>query len=119
MTAQTGARVAQKMKISGFSPVDRNLLSASSKDQSLTDTYKCRRAGPLQFVLGFEDQGARLRLSVVGPDDYRAEKTGAKTFSIEVADAAVGRWQYTITPSEVPYRNFPFTLTVGQKQDSR
>ena len=99
----------------GFSPVERNLLSASGGEQSRTGVYDCRSARSLQFVLGFEDGGARLRLTVVGPDGTRLEKEGGATFTIDAPAAAAGQWHYTVTPLAVPYANFPFSLTVGEK----
>ena len=45
----------------------------------------------------------------------RLEKEGTSTFTIEVPEAAAGKWHYTVTPVEVPYPNFPFSLTVGEK----
>ncbi len=100
----------------GFSPVEGNLLSASAGDQSIAETYEAKQSGDLQFVLAFEDRGAELQLVVTGPDGRRLEKTGTSTFSIRAAEAPAGSWQYTITPLEVPYRNFPCSLTVGQKE---
>jgi hypothetical protein len=116
VTAREDADVRRTMVRGGFSPVEGNLLSASAGDQSVTQTYQAATAGDLQFVLGFADRGARLRLSVTGPDGRALEKTGTSTFVIDVPDAPAGQWRYTITPLEVPYRNFPFSLTVGQKQ---
>ena len=63
VNAQLDASVERTMVRGGFSPVERNLLSASSTEQSLTETYECRGGKSLQFVLGFEDRGARLRLT--------------------------------------------------------
>jgi hypothetical protein len=68
----------------------------------------------LQFVLGFQDQGARLKLIVVGPDGKSVEKEGTTTLSVDVP-AATGDWKYTVTALKVPSENFPFTVTVGQK----
>ena len=68
----------------------------------------------LRFVLGFQDQGARLKLTVIGPDGRKYEQSGSQTVTIDVADAAAGSWEYTITPLEVPFHNFPFTLTIGE-----
>lgn len=116
VTAQTDAMVKRKMFRGGFSPVDRNLLSASAGDRSATETYDCRGGRDLQFVLGFAEQGAELRLTVVGPTGRRVEKTGRRTFTIDVDGAERGQWKYTVTPLEVPYENFPFTLTVGEKR---
>ena len=113
------ANVQQNMIRGGFSPVERNLLSASGSRQAITGTYECRGARSLQFVLGFEDRGARLRLSVVRPDGAAAEKTGTSNFTIDVPEAAAGKWQYTVTPVEVPYPNFPFSFTVGEEVSRR
>ena len=116
VTAQTDARIKRTMLKGGFSPVERNLLSASADDRSVTQTYDCSGVRHLQFVLGFENRGARLRLSVVGPDARRFQKTGTSTFTVDVSDAAAGAWKYTVTPLDVPYENFPFTLTIGEKE---
>jgi len=116
VTARVEANVRRTMVRGGFSPKERDLLSTSSGGEPVTETYECREGGDLQFVLGFEDQGAQLRLRVSGPDGTPHEETGTKTFRIDVAGAAPGSWQYTITPLEVPYRNFPFTLTIGEKR---
>jgi len=114
--AQVEADVRRTMVHNGFSPKERDLLSTWSGGEPVTETYECREGGDLQFVLGFEDQGARLRLTVTGPDGTPHEETGTKTFRIDVPDASPGQWQYTITPLEVPYRNFPFPLTIGKKR---
>ena len=67
VTAQTETKVKRTMVRGGFSPVDRNLLSASPRDQSVTRAYDNPGECDLQFVLGFKP-GAKLQLSVVGPD---------------------------------------------------
>ena len=115
VTAREQGRIKQTMVRGGFSPRERNLLSASSASKPVRMTHLCRRRGSLQFVLGFEDQGAELRLTVVGPGGEPFEKQGTKTFTIEIDDAQPGAWQYSITPIKVPYENFPYTLTVGEK----
>ena len=122
VTAQTDAKVKRTMVRGGFSPVERNLLSASAKQQSATQTFNCPGKRHLQFVLGFENRGAELRMSVIGPvcprqiDGGKLVKTGNSTFTIDVPKATAGEWKYTITPLKVPYENFPFTLTVGEKE---
>jgi len=116
VTAELDSKVKRTMVRGGFSPVDRNLLSASPKDQSITQTYQCEGGRSLKFVLGFQQRGARLRLTVIGPDGSRQQDSGTSTFTIDVARAAAGQWKYTVTPLSVPYENFPFTLTVGEKQ---
>jgi len=116
VTAREDARIKRTMVRGGLSPKERSLLSVSSGGEPVTQSYRCQDRGRLQFVLGFEDQGARLSLTLTGPDGRRYEKHGARTFTIEVPDAAPGEWQYTVTPLEVPYRNFPFTLTIGEER---
>lgn len=116
VTAREERKIRQTMVRGGFSPTERNLLSASSKSQPVRETYECQKRGPLQFVLGFADQGAQIRLTVISPQGDKTEKTGTKTLTIDIADAAEGIWQYKITPIKIPYENFPFTLTIGQKQ---
>lgn len=116
VTAREEANVRRTMVRGGFSPKERNLLSASAGSQPVTQEYECGRPGPLQFVLGFEQPGARLRLSVVGPGGVRHEQEGASTFRIDIPDAQPGMWRYTITPLEVPFANYPFTLTIGEKR---
>jgi len=116
MTARTDANIKRTMVRGGFSPVDRNLLSVSQKDRSVTQTYVCPGGRDLQFIMGFAPHGAEMKLEISGPGGYRDEKTGTSTFKIEIPDAADGQWEYTVTPLKVPYENFPFTLTVGEKR---
>jgi len=116
VTAETDARVGRTLVRSGFSPVDRSLFSASPENPSLTQVYDCQGGKTLQFVLGFEDRGAELELTVEGPGGRRFEKSGTSTFTIEVPAAAKGPWRYTVRPIKVPYENFPFTLTIGAKR---
>ncbi len=115
VTAREQRRIKRTMVRGGFSPAERNLLSASSASRPVRMTYRCEQIGSLQFVLGFEAQGAELRLRVVGPGGEQFEKQGTKTFTIEIDDARRGPWQYSITPIKIPYENFPYTLTVGEK----
>jgi hypothetical protein len=116
VTAETDARVRRTLVRSGFSPVDRSLFSASPENPSLTQVYECEGGQTLQFVLGFEGRGAELELTVEGPDGSRFQESGTTTFRIEVPDVAKGEWRYTVRPVEVPYENFPFTLTIGEKR---
>jgi len=115
VTAREQTDVRQVMIQGGFSPQQRNLLSLSAVEEPVSDSYEHAARGPLQFVLGFANRGAELKLAVVSPDGERYEKRGTATYSIDVEDAAPGRWQVLITPIVVPYRNFPFTLTIGDK----
>lgn len=115
VTAGTDAKVRSTMISGGFSPVERSLLAASPEDQSVTQSYDNPQECHLQFVLGFAARGAELRLEVTGPGSGRMTRAGTSTFTVDVPRAAKGQWQCTITPTKVPYENFPFTLTVGEK----
>lgn len=115
VTARESARVDRMMVSGGFSPQKSNLLSASSQGGAVNRTYVSRKSGPLRFVLGFAAQGARLRLEVVGPGGRTFRKEGNSTMSLEVPDAPAGEWAYTVTPLEIPYPNYPFTLTIGER----
>lgn len=116
MTAGVESRVRRTMVEGGFSPAKQNLFSASTEgNQSATSVYRCQQAGHLKFVLGFEGQGAELKLSVTGPDGKQLEKRGTSTVTIDVPDAQPGEWHYTITAIKLPNPNFPFTVTIGEK----
>lgn len=116
VTAREEARIKETMISGGFSPTERSLLSASSGDEAMSDSYQLEADCQLEFALGFAGPAARLRLTVEGPGGSRFQKTGAGTFRLSVENAKAGRWTYTVTPLEVPYRNFPYTLTVGEKR---
>jgi hypothetical protein len=118
VTARTQSKVTKTMISGGFSPQSHNLLSTSKGSPTVSQVHYNKEPGRLQFVLGFEDQGATLHLSVVGPDGKKFEQEGTTTFTIDVGKAAAGEWKYTITARKVPYPNFPFTLTVGGERDA-
>jgi hypothetical protein len=115
VTAKLEAEVGQTLVQGGFSPQKSNLLSASPQDQEFTQTYRAKKAGPIRFVLGFENRGARLRLTVISPDNKKWVKEDDSTVTIEQAGEAGREWCYTVTAVRVPYPDFPFTLTVGEK----
>ena len=115
VTAREDAKIKRTMVQGGFSPSRRDLLSASASSGALVGQYVCPQGGSLEFVLGFEDQGAELMLSLAGPGGVTHERTGSKTFQIDVRQAAAGTWRYTVKPVKIPYQNFPFTVTIGEK----
>ncbi len=115
VTAEVETKVQRTMVQGGFSPAKRNLFSASAAEQSATSVYHADKPGHLQFVLGFQNAGAQLRLTVVAPDGSQREQQSASTITIDVPDAQAGDWHYTVTAVKLPSENFPFTVTVGQK----
>ena len=77
--------LAQTMLKGGFSSQKSNLLSASADNPSVTKTYHNQQAGNLRFVLGFENRGARMKLTVVSPNGKKAEareRAGAASCSL-------------------------------------
>ena len=70
----------------------------------------------VRFILGFQEQGARLRLTVVSPEGKKREAEGTSTLVIEETCPVVGEWRYTVTALAVPFPDFPFTLTVGESR---
>lgn len=115
VTAEVETKVQRTMVQGGFSPAKRNLFSASSSEQSATSVYHADKPGHLQFVLGFQNAGAQLKLTVVAPDGSKREQQAGSTITIDVPDAEAGDWKYTVTAVKLPSDNFPFTVTVGQK----
>jgi hypothetical protein len=115
VTANVEAQVTKTMVQGGFSPAKKSLFSASKEQPAVAQSYQCMKEGQLQFVLGFQGAGARLKLTVVGPDGQKLEAEGDATLIIDVPHAIVGQWQYTVTAIQLPNENFAFTVTVGQK----
>src|SRR5205085_10952699 len=115
VTAQMDNEIAQSLIKGGFSPQSSNLLSASGKAE-LKREYQSKKAGKVRFTLGFQDQGARLKLTVVSPENKQREAEGTSTFLIEETCGVAGVWRYTVTALTVPYPDFPFTVTVGESK---
>jgi len=115
VTARTEARIKETMLSGGFSPAEGNLLSASDARKSIVGEYDCPGKRELRFALGFDDRGAELRLDILSPGGRKFAESGSSTFSNPIAEAEAGRWKYTVTPLNVPYEHFPFTLTIGEK----
>jgi len=116
MTARVEMQVKKTMIAGGFSPAKKSLLNVNPGKRQFTRTYNCEQKTDLQFALAFESRGAQLKLEVVGPKGRKLQKQGTSSFTIEVKNAAVGNWKYTVTAIKVPYENFPFNLSVGAKK---
>lgn len=113
VTARVENLVNATMMKGGFSPQKSNLLSASSGSQEVKQTYQSKDGKRIRFTLGFENRGARLKLSVTSPSGKTTEQEGDATFNIDQPNSR-GAWQYSVTAIRVPYQDFPFTLTVGE-----
>ena len=115
VTAQAESKAMQTMVKGGFSPQKSNLLSASSDNPSVTQTYHSKKKGRIRFDLAF-DPGARLKLTVVSPQGKKYEQEGDQSLHIEAEGIAPGPWQYTITALHVPYPNYPFSVVIGEPE---
>jgi hypothetical protein len=113
VTAKETQRSRATMLTGGFVPHSESLLDASPSSPTVTQTYDHARSGKLRFALSFNNQGARLKLSVRAPDGSTQEREGMSTFSIDIDNAAAGRWSYTITALKLPHEHFPYSLTIG------
>lgn len=116
VTAGVEAHVQSHLTEGGFEPQRSNLLSTPKNNPSVTKTFRNDNAGPLRFALGFRDEGARLRLHLQSPEGKTFTWEGTSTVMLEVPHATAGEWSYTITALELPYENFPFLVTVGEKR---
>jgi len=116
VTSGETERITKTMVQGGFRPRGGGLFSAAKENPSVTQTHRCTEEGPLKFVLGFQGEGARLKLTVTSPDNKKYEKEGTSTLTIDVPTAVVGDWKYTITALDLPNENFPYTVTGGQKK---
>ncbi len=108
--------VADKTMLSGgFSPARRSLISHSSGQPSVTRTYQSPSGAPLRFALSFSGGEARLKLTLVAPTGQVYEKEARATLVVEAEGAPAGEWRYTVTAIQVPYENFPFSISVGER----
>ena len=115
VTARQVGQVSQALIKDGFSPARTTLYGAPAANASKRTTYHHDREGPLRFVLAFERAGGRLKMDIAGPAGPHLVREGDSTLTIEVPRAAPGDWIATITALKVPYENFPFTLTIGER----
>jgi hypothetical protein len=113
VTAEESSKVQKTMISMGFSQRTETLLTPSSDQPAVTQTYNNLRRGRLRFALSFRNEGARLKLAVRAPDGKTREQEGTSSLAIEIADAAPGNWSYTVTALKVPYENFASTVTIG------
>ncbi|MGE3818842.1 MAG: hypothetical protein AB7I30_05360 [Isosphaeraceae bacterium] len=111
--AKESAKLRKVIVSGGFSPQRTDILNASSGAQAETLTYQNTRRGKLVFALSFNNEGAKLRMTVKGPQGKSHVKEGGTSFTVEVPDAEPGEWTYTVTALSVPYAKFPYSVIVG------
>jgi len=116
VTAEASTRAREVLVQGGFSPNASDLFTSSDSQSQVDYKYPNPEKANLKFVLGFENQGAKMTMEVVDPQGALvATKTGYESFDISVNDAAAGEWICRIKAERVPFENFPFTLNVGSQ----
>jgi hypothetical protein len=116
VTAGVDADLNAQMDKGGFTPQRSNLLSTPERNQSISKTYEAKRDADLRFAFGFRNEGAKLRFHIKSPDGKEFTKDCESATIFEVPNAKAGTWTYTVTNVHLPYENFPFTVTVGEKR---
>lgn len=91
------------------------LETASSVNQGGTSSFTYEASGSENLVFGIGWGGSTLKLSVYNPDGdlYAEEQSDTSPITIEVPNAASGRWEAVVTGVDVPYDNYPFAGVVG------
>ena len=110
------AAYAAAIAEAGFEPVKSNLLSAPRGNPTVKKTYTHPRSGPLRVSLAFRSEGAKLGLDLVAPDGKGYHWEGEGSVILEAPYAAAGEWTATVTALQIPYENFPFSVTFGAKR---
>ena len=116
VTAGIDSEVNSSLDKGGFAPRGSNLLSTPKRNQTITKQYDNKAAADLRFALGFRNEGAELQFNIQSPDGKQFTWKGKSTVILEVPNAKTGQWTYSVTDIQLPYENFPFTVTVGEKK---
>jgi hypothetical protein len=111
INARSEARLKELMQQSQFTPQDLHPLLVSAENP--VQAIHKHKGGGLQIALGFENLGAKLKLTLHSPSGRTIEHEDQGLYLIEVPKAEPGPWRYTVTPLEVPYPNFPIVVAVG------
>ena len=114
VTAGMDSEVDRQLAQGGFSRTKQNLFAATPGSQSATREYHNASVNDLQFVLAFSS-GAELELEIQSPDNKKTTKKDTETIVIEIPNAPIGTWTYTVRAINVPNDNFPFTINIGAK----
>jgi hypothetical protein len=115
VTAKEEAVAYQELVRGGFSQSKRDLNSHKSGDESVPSLYRTTKSGPLRFALSFTGERARLKFTIIAPNGRdKFEKVVTTSVIVETSDAPAGEWVYTVTALEVPFENFPWSVSVGE-----
>jgi hypothetical protein len=117
VNARSEARVKELMQHSQFAAEEMHpvLLTADNigkKGKKIEATYQ-HPGGGLQIALGFENLGAKCKLTLRSPSGQIIEHEDQGVYLIELPKAESGPWRYAVTPIELPYANFPIVVAIG------
>lgn len=110
VNARSENRVKEILKNSAIAAHD--MRPALLRDETIEGTFH-HAGGCLQFALGFESLGAKVKVTLRSPRGQTIEHTNQSLFVIEVPNAEPGNWRYSVTPLELPYANFPILVAIG------
>lgn len=68
----------------------------------------------MQLAVGFENVGAKMKLTLTPPSGLKIVQEESTTFLLEIANAPRGAWRYSLTSVESPFPNFPVVLGVAK-----
>ncbi|MCI0459241.1 MAG: hypothetical protein L0Z62_19995, partial [Gemmataceae bacterium] len=114
VTVQVESNMRKHMLASGFVPQDTARLAVTAGQTTPAHTYANPTVGPMQFALGFESKGVKVRLTLTGPRGQQVEHEDSKSFVVQIASASAGPWRWAVTADRAPFPNYPLTLTVGK-----
>jgi hypothetical protein len=114
--ADVESAVHNQAEKEGFAAQKSNLLSTPEGQPTVTKQYQHNSGKPLRFVLGFRNEGAKLTLKITSPEKKVYQKEVTSLVILDVPDAPKGEWTYEVTAVDLPYPNFPFSLTVAEKK---
>ncbi|MFO0866135.1 MAG: hypothetical protein U0744_16055 [Gemmataceae bacterium] len=113
LTAKTDNRVTDVMEGVGFELQSRQAAQLSTGGDS--PTYEVEhQGGALQLAVGFENAGAKMRITVTPPSGQKIVQEETTTFLLEIPNAPRGAWRYSLTSVESPFPNFPVVLGVAK-----
>ena len=113
VVADAEGRVMKVLKREDFNVKTPELLTAPDGEWTVTRTHTQKKYGVFRVGVGFNNEGAEVRLVIEGPDGVRLERTGKDAFIAEVRYATPGEWKITLSAKTLPYPNFPLSLVVA------
>ncbi len=114
VTAKAESTAQRAMLAAGFEPKESKNLTIAAQPAKLDFSAKTQKPGNLQFAVGFDAPGARLKIQVIAPNGEKIEHEDKATFILEIPDAPPGEWRYFISAPTIPFPNYPFSLIVGE-----